>query len=390
MDAFVTTIPDRSMRLYTTYDTSIWPEHPSFQNHGFGPVPAKWKGAYESDTNFSPLNCNHKLIGARYFLKGCKAVQGKINETKNFRSPKATTSHGTHCASTTGNNLAQNASFYSLANGVATGMRYTSRIVVYKVCWEAPASCAYADTLVAIDQAIKDGVDMVSISIGFEEGGAVSYFEDSTAQAAFVGIQRGIFLSLSVGNEGPCTIGNTAPTLIGASLQLSSLERDKFLKGYLFSAGGEARKPILSYLNSTNSPTASLTFKGTAYGKRAPMVATFPSRGPNLVSPDLLKPDLIAPGLNILAVWASITSPSGKESDKRRVMFNFDSRTSMSCLHDNKGSPIKDFYHGGPATTFAIGSGHVDIQKASDPRLLYDIHPLEYLLYLCSLKYLLR
>ncbi|GLT43932.1 hypothetical protein SLA2020_178550 [Shorea laevis] len=54
---------------------------------------------------------------------------------------------------------------------------------------------------------------------------------------------------------------------------------------------------------------------------------------------------------------------------------------------DNRGSPIKDVYHGGPATPFAIGSGHVDIQKASDPVLLYDIRQLEYLLYLCSLKY---
>ncbi|GLU00569.1 hypothetical protein SLE2022_179270 [Rubroshorea leprosula] len=539
MDAFVAAIPDRSIRLHTTHsyqflgleqgkglwhasnlksdviigviDTGIWPEHPSFQDHGFGPVPAKWKGACESGTNFSPLNCNRKLIGARYFFKGYEAAHGRVNETKNFKSPRATNGHGTHCASTAGGNLVQNASFYGLAKGVAAGMRYTSRIAAYKVCWAGPDDCANSDILASIDQAIKDGVNVVSISLGPEEGGSVPYFDDLTAQAAFAGIQRGIFFSCSAGNEGPRTVSNTAPWLMtvaasyidrsfpaivklgngqifeGVSLYAGKALKEvpivygptagkkfaqycvlralspKLVKGkvvvcdqtrgfdkyqqaeHVKSVGGagtviflsqgedlfalpyispavsmgfKARKPMLSYLNSTKSPTVSLTFKGTTYGKRAPMMAAFSSRGPNLVGPDLLKPDLTAPGVNILAAWPGISNPSEEEGDKRRVLFNLESGTSMSCPHvsglatllisrhkewspaavksammttaynlDNRGSPIKDFYHGGPATPFAIGSGHVDIQKASDPGLLYDIHPLEYLLYLCSVKY---
>ncbi|GKU88296.1 hypothetical protein SLEP1_g2579 [Rubroshorea leprosula] len=537
LDAFVAAIPDMSMRRHTTHsyqflgleqgrglwhasnlqsdviigviDDGIWPEHPSFQDHGFGPVPAKWKGTCESGTNFSPSNCNRKLIGARYFFKGYEAEHGRVNEAANFKSPRAASGHGTHCASTAGGNLVQNASFYGLARGVAAGMRYTSRIAVYKVCWEAPASCISSDIVAAIDHAIKDGVDVVSISIGFEL--PFPYFEDSTAQAAFAGIRRGIFFSLSAGNEGPRSVGNTAPWLMtvaasyidrsfpailklgngqifeGISLYSGKSLKElpivygptagkkfaqycipgtlspKLVKGkvvvceqiggfnkyqqaeHVKSVGGagtviflvkgedlfaspyispavsvedKARKPMLSYLNSTKSPTASLTFKGTTYGKRAPMMAAFSSRGPNLVGPDLLKPDLTAPGVNILAAWPSISSPSGKEGDKRRVLFNFASGTSMACPHvsglaallisrhrewspaavksammttaynlDNRGSPIKDVYHGGPATPFAIGSGHVDIQKASDPGLLYDILPHEYLHYLCSLYY---
>ncbi|GLT43936.1 hypothetical protein SLA2020_178580 [Shorea laevis] len=538
MDAFVAAIPDRSMRLHTTHsyeflgleqgrglwqasnlesdviigviDTGIWPEHPSFHDYGFGPVPTKWKGACESGTNFSSLNCNRKLIGARYFFKGYEAEHGRVNEAANFKSPRATDGHGTHCASTAGGNLVHNASFYGLANGVAAGMRYTSRIAVYKVCWERPTDCSNSDILAAIDQAIKDGVDVVSISIG---GQASPYFEDPIAHAAFTGIQRGIFFSLSAGNEGPRTVGNTAPWLMtvaasytdrsfptivklgngqifeGISLYSGKSLKElpivygptagkkfaeycvpgtgtlspKLVKGkvvvceqiggfdtyqqaeyvklvggagtIIFPDNGEtltaypsmfpaasvgdlAGNAILSYLKSTKSPTASLTFKGTTYGKRAPMMAAFSSRGPNLVGPDLLKPDLTAPGVNILAAWPSISSPSGEEGDKRRVLFNFDSGTSMACPHvsglaallisrhnewspaavksammttaynlDNRGSPIKDVYYGGPATPFAIGSGHVDIQKASDPGLLYDIHPYEYLHYLCSLNY---
>ncbi|GKU88305.1 hypothetical protein SLEP1_g2588 [Rubroshorea leprosula] len=221
MDAFIAAIPDRSMRLHTTHsyqflgleqgrglwhasnlesdviisvmDTGIWPEHPSFQDHGFGPAPARWKGTCES---------------------GYEASYGRVNETQNYKSPRAASGHGTHCASTTGGNLEQNASFYGLASGVAAGMRYTSRITVYKVCWEEPDSCQSCDIVVAIDQAIKDGVDVVSISLG--GGQANPYSEDIIVQAAFRGIQRGIFFSFSTGNDGPRinTVDNTAPWIM--------------------------------------------------------------------------------------------------------------------------------------------------------------------------------
>jgi len=36
-------------------DTGIWPELPSFQDHGFGPAPAKWKGVCKGGQNFT---CN--------------------------------------------------------------------------------------------------------------------------------------------------------------------------------------------------------------------------------------------------------------------------------------------------------------------------------------------
>ena len=37
------------------FDTGIWPESPSFLDHGYGPPPPKWKGSCEVSANFS---CN--------------------------------------------------------------------------------------------------------------------------------------------------------------------------------------------------------------------------------------------------------------------------------------------------------------------------------------------
>ncbi|OMP00482.1 hypothetical protein COLO4_12647 [Corchorus olitorius] len=185
------------------------------------------------------------------------------------------------------------------------------------------------------------------------------------------------------------------------------------------SLGALASEAVTKYVNSTKSPTASIAFKGTSYGNRAPMVAAFSSRGPNLVGLDVIKPDVTAPGVNILAAFPAVISPSFLKSDKRRVEFDVMSGTSMSCPHvagiaallkskhknwspaaiksaimttayttDNRGKPIADLaVRGSEATPFAMGSGHVDPVKASDPGLIYDIATEDYLHYLCSLKY---
>ncbi|KAK8718370.1 hypothetical protein V6N13_045606 [Hibiscus sabdariffa] len=182
--------------------------------------------------------------------------------------------------------------------------------------------------------------------------------------------------------------------------------------------GALASKAVLKYMNSTKAPKASIIFEGTTYGNHAPKVAAFSSRGPNLVGQDVTKPDVTAPGVNILAAWPADTSPSSLNSDKRRVLFNILSGTSMSCPHvsgiaalikskhkdwspaaiksalmttaytmDNRGKPIADLGLYGLASPFSIGSGHVDPIKASDPGLIYNITAEDYINYLCSLKY---
>lgn len=50
-----------------------------------------------------------------------------------------------------------------------------------------------------------------------------------------------------------------------------------------------------------------------------------------------------------------------------------------------KGNPILDSDLL-PAKFIAIGAGHVNPSKASDLRLVYDIHPDEYVNYLCDLN----
>jgi hypothetical protein len=81
---------------------------------------------------------------------------------------------------------------------------------------------------------------------------------------------------------------------------------------------------LRAYLVSSRYPVASFSFAcQTVIGEiRAPMVATFSSRGPNPVVPELLKPEVIAPEVNILAACLGsygIESGTSKRRRRRRA-----------------------------------------------------------------------
>jgi hypothetical protein len=89
---------------------------------------------------------------------------------------------------------------------------------VYKVCWSF-AGCYSADILAALDDAIADGVDIISVSIG--QPFAIQYWEDPLAIGSFHAMKRGILTSASAGNFGPerASVENSSPWLltVGAS-----------------------------------------------------------------------------------------------------------------------------------------------------------------------------
>lgn len=197
-------------------DTGIWPEHPSFSGSGLPPVPSRWKGKCQAGPKFAASKCNRKLLGASAFFKGYEAAGGRINETLEYRSPRDSQGHGTHTASTAGGNLVKGANLLGLAKGSAAGMRYTARIAAYKACYQL--GCASSDILAAMEQAVSDGVDVLSLSLG---GFPRPYYMDNMAIAAFGAMQNGVFVSSSAGNSGPSasSVSNIAPwmTTVAAS-----------------------------------------------------------------------------------------------------------------------------------------------------------------------------
>jgi subtilisin family serine protease len=46
-----------------------------------------------------------------------------------------------------------------------------------------------------------------------------------------------------------------------------------------------------------------------------------------------VQPDITAPGVSVIAAWTRANSPTNLAFDKRRVAYNSESGTSMSCPH---------------------------------------------------------
>ncbi|KAG0601967.1 hypothetical protein M758_11G151600 [Ceratodon purpureus] len=216
-------------------DSGIWPDRHSFSDRGLGPIPAwkGWKGACEAGTNFTGAECNNKIIGARYISKGFEAENGAINDTvTDYLSPLDIDGHGTHCASTAAGRWAYRASGLRQAKGTARGMAPRARIAVYKVLWKKPSvpgtHGSDSDIIQAFDQAVQDGVDILSVSIAptVTETGIDDLFENSVAIAAFNAAKRGVFVSVAGGNQGPLvgSISNVSPWM--ATVAATTTDRD--------------------------------------------------------------------------------------------------------------------------------------------------------------------
>ncbi|XP_062087711.1 subtilisin-like protease SBT1.9 [Humulus lupulus] len=197
-------------------DSGVWPESESFKDKGMSRVPSRWKGKCETGHHFNSSLCNKKLIGARFFNKGIRANFPEINITLN--SARDDHGHGTHTASTAAGNYVEGASYYGYAAGTARGMAPRARLAAYKVLWENHVYSS--DVIAAVDQAIKDGVDILSMSLGFFANKDKFYEEDAVAVATFAAMEKGIFVSASAGNKGHLagTLDNGAPwlTVVGA------------------------------------------------------------------------------------------------------------------------------------------------------------------------------
>ncbi|KAG8164115.1 hypothetical protein KVR01_006033 [Diaporthe batatas] len=219
-----TTSDGESDLIIGLFDTGVWPESDSFDDTGLPPIPSRWKGSCVEGEEFTAANCNKKLIGARWYTKALEAAWIDSNNgtaynfTGTYKSARDPEGHGTHTASTAAGAAVDNASIYGQASGTARGMATKARLAVYKVCWPN-FGCASADILAAYDDAIEDGINVASLSLG----GAPSLGPDDILVGAFSAMAKGIFVAMSGGNDGPRagSISNNVPWImtVGASTQ---------------------------------------------------------------------------------------------------------------------------------------------------------------------------
>ncbi|KAL3829050.1 hypothetical protein ACJIZ3_017852 [Penstemon smallii] len=322
----------------------------SFSDKGLGPIPAKWKGYCQSGDQFDPKkHCNRKLIGARYFIDGFIAGGEKpYNGTQNreFISPRDSSGHGTHCASTAAG---------SFETAIHDGVEVLSvslgkpRISLYReidqqdlLYYGSFHAVAHGITIVCSGgnikpkyQTIKNGQsehkkkkrkNLLKYTFFFSykdyfdrrlvAGKVVLCFITSadniiiTANNVRMSGGKGIIAASEIGI--PPVITKGFPVFFSCHL-------------VSYDIGTE----ILNYIQLTREPRVQLKAAKTYISKQvSTYIADFSSRGPNSISPAILKPDIAAPGVDILA--ASIPKP-GKIGLKAIYVLKYG--TSMATPH---------------------------------------------------------
>ncbi|KAK7822089.1 subtilisin-like protease sbt4.15 [Quercus suber] len=309
-------------------DTGIYIDAPSFDDKGFGPPPSKWKGA-------------------RFYNHASTTPHPNP-------SPIDEDGHGSHTSSTIAGASIEGASLYSLAKGTARGGVPSARIAMYKVCWAD--GCSDIDLMAGLDDAINDGVDLISISIG---GDSTSYFDNPIAIGAFHAMKKGILTTCSAGNNGPTlySVQNTAPWIL--TVGASGMDRQF--------------RTLVKLGNGIKTA-----------------------------------PDIVAPGIDILLLTQNFRQFLGILKTTGIDVYNIISGTSMACPHVAAAAAyVKSFHpNWSPAaiksalmtTTselkikdvqaeLAYGAGQIDPVRALHPGLIYDMSKSDYIRFLCNEGY---
>ncbi|CAI7886109.1 unnamed protein product [Closterium sp. NIES-54] len=188
-------------------DTGIWPEHPSFSDTNttapYGARPSTWRGVCQTTADFP--RCNGKLIGARYLNAGFRAMTGAPESlTNDWRSARDADGHGTWCAGAAAGNAGVTVTTSrGQTIGTASGVAPRARLAVYKVFWSNEQSggttASFADIEAAVNLAVADGVDVLSLSLGGLDTSA-TYFNDISYLNANL---AGVTVVYAAGNSGP-------------------------------------------------------------------------------------------------------------------------------------------------------------------------------------------
>ncbi|KAJ6411973.1 hypothetical protein OIU84_005108 [Salix udensis] len=236
-------------------DTGIWPESKSFSDKDMDPIPSSWNGTCVKAQDFNSSNCNRKIIGARSY-NGPEDDDDEIVNT-----PRDMNGHGTHVASTAAGIMVPGASYHGLASGTAKGGSPGSRIAVYRIC--TPYGCAGSSILAAFSDAIIDGVDILSLSLGSPASRFSDFKEDPIAIGAFHAVENGITVVCSAGNEGPSekTVSNDAPWIL--TVAATTIDR-RFKSNVVFDKNKVIKGEAINFANIGKSPVHPLIYAKSA------------------------------------------------------------------------------------------------------------------------------
>jgi subtilisin family serine protease len=273
-------------------DSGVWPEDLSFSDKvdatgtpaTTGTLvydalpPGRWNGSCDAATGFKPSDCNHKLIGAKYFnaiLKSQIASGSRILWTGEYLdSPRDADGHGSHTLSTSGGNE-NSPALVGASNLRISGIAPRARVAAYKVCYvpqnaagvRQQGSCYGGDSIAAAEAAVQDGVDIINFSVG----GSTTSFNDALQVAFANAAFAGVFVAASAGNSNVApanapTVAHLAPwiTTVGNDTHDRYTEATVTLGNGLTGTGASLQTSGLALAGLVHSRNAGFSAGATA------------------------------------------------------------------------------------------------------------------------------
>lgn len=218
-------------------DSGIAPESPAFAEvPGLGADPEAFAGACMEGDGWAAEDCTRKIVGARWYVDGFGADRVRSSESLSARDALG---HGTQVSSVAAGNAGVSVRVDDRDAGFFGGVAPQARVAAYKACWGAPDpaddGCSTADVVSAVDAAVADGVDVLSLALSGGE-------RIDTLQMALLGAaEADVVVIGAAGNAGASAYAAHAGpwvTTVGAAVGRMSRATVTLPGGRSWSGGG--------------------------------------------------------------------------------------------------------------------------------------------------------
>lgn len=195
-------------------DTGLAPDSPVFAQRIALEAPSGFVGGCETGTDWDAADCTGKVVAARSYVAGFGVESLRAATTV---SPRDLDGHGTRTASLAVGNAGVPVEVDGERLGTFGGQAPDARLAVYKACWSAPDpaddGCSAADLVSAVDDATRDGVDVLTLAVGGPDG------VDTLERALLGATESGVVVVAAAGNGGSGSTAHSSPwvTTVGGT-----------------------------------------------------------------------------------------------------------------------------------------------------------------------------
>jgi minor extracellular serine protease Vpr len=195
-------------------DTGLAPDSPVFAQRSALRTPATFGGGCETTPDWHAAECSGKVVGARTYVAGFGEDHLRAATSV---SPRDLDGHGTRTASLAAGNALVPVVVDGERLGTFGGQAPDAQLAIYKACWSAPDpaddGCSAADLVSAVDDATREGVDVLTLAVGGPS-------EVDTLERALLGAsEAGVVVVGAAGNDGTGSVAHTSPwvTTVGGT-----------------------------------------------------------------------------------------------------------------------------------------------------------------------------